>query len=79
MFTYMEELYIQKLLDLLNNSLIFRFELHFGYDIKLQLNSLKGFKLYISIQPVEPQTYIKLGKNMFFLLDFQSRSNLTLL
>ena len=62
----MEELYIQKSLDLLNNSLIFRFKLYFSYNIKLQLNSPKGFRLYIFIQPIEPQIYIKLEKKKKF-------------
>ena len=36
--TDMEELQIQKSSDLPNNHLIFRFELHFGYNMELQPN-----------------------------------------
>ena len=39
----------------------------------------KGFRLHTSVQPVEPQTRVKLGRNAFFLPDFQFRFNLTLL
>ena len=37
--TDMEELHIQKLSDLPNTHLIFRFELHFGYNMELQPNT----------------------------------------
>ena len=33
----------------------------------------------MSVQPIEPQTRDKLGRNAFFLPDFQFRFNLTLL
>ena len=39
----------------------------------------EGFRLHTSVQPVEPQTRVKLGRNAFFLPDFQFRFNLTLL
>ena len=41
--TDMEELQIQKSSDLPNNTLIFRFELHFGYNMELQPNAPKAF------------------------------------
>ena len=37
--TDMEELHIQKSSDLPNDSLIFRFELHFGYNMEVQPNT----------------------------------------
>ena len=39
----------------------------------------EGFRLHTSVQPVEPQTRVKLGRNAFFLPDFQFRFNLMLL
>ena len=39
----------------------------------------EGFRLHTSVQPVEPQTHFKTGRNAFFLPDFQFRFNLTLL
>ena len=39
----------------------------------------EGFRLHTSVQPVEPQTHVKSGRNAFFLPDFQFRFNLTLL
>ena len=39
----MEELQVQKSSDLPNNTLIFRFELHFGYNMELQPNAPKAF------------------------------------
>jgi len=35
--------------------------------------------LHMSVQPVEPQTRVKSGRNAFILPDFQFRFNLTLL
>jgi len=39
---------------------------------ELQIES-EGFRLHTSVQPVEPQTRVKLGRSAFFLPDFQFR------
>ena len=39
----MEELHIQKSSDLPNDTLIFIFELHFGYDMEVQPNDPLAF------------------------------------
>jgi len=72
--TDMEELQIQKSSDLLNNTLIFGFELHFGYNMELPLHRRKRwpilthgpktpkallYSLILCYLPTKPNTFVQ--------------------